>query len=216
MSIPGAFGGLPISQQHLLVCRVCLTDEELSVLAQRGTAIAHCPLSNFYFADVLLQVQKCRSLGVKVTPRLPSRFKGHLYVVEDQRLEQCQQPVDHTHVQYSPWRECCCTRCPAYLLRHVLLPLQVGLGTDVAGGYSYSMLDSIRQAVIASKAMRMQKIAQAGGVPPSDVDSHLVNWKQAFWLATMGGAEALGIQASSLFNAFRSSYVEPVPQLSFA
>ena len=47
---------------------VCLEDAELRVLAERGTAIAHCPLSNFFFADKLLRVRHCRSLGVKVGP----------------------------------------------------------------------------------------------------------------------------------------------------
>ena len=32
----------------------------------RGTAIAHCPLSNFFFADKLLHVRHCLRLGVKV------------------------------------------------------------------------------------------------------------------------------------------------------
>ena len=34
---------------------VCLTDDELRLMAQRGSAIAHCPLSNFFFADRLLR-----------------------------------------------------------------------------------------------------------------------------------------------------------------
>lgn len=34
--------------------------------------------------------------------------------------------------------------------------LQVGLGTDVAGGYSASMLDCIRQTMIATNVCRMQ------------------------------------------------------------
>lgn len=35
--------------------------------------------------------------------------------------------------------------------------LQVGLGTDVAGGYSSSMLDCLRQTMIATNVCRMQK-----------------------------------------------------------
>ena len=38
---------------------------------------------------------------------------------------------------------------------------QVGLGTDVAGGYSPSMLSAMRSAVIASKAVRMLHIDAA-------------------------------------------------------
>ena len=45
---------------------VCVTEAELRLLAERGTAIAHCPLSNAYFADVPLDVLRCRRLGVKV------------------------------------------------------------------------------------------------------------------------------------------------------
>lgn len=45
---------------------VTLTTQELQLLARKGTAIAHCPLSNFFFADVPLDVLKCLDLGVKV------------------------------------------------------------------------------------------------------------------------------------------------------
>ncbi len=45
---------------------VCLREGELRLLAERGTALAHCPLSNAYFADVPLDVLRCRQLGVKV------------------------------------------------------------------------------------------------------------------------------------------------------
>ena len=38
---------------------------------------------------------------------------------------------------------------------------QVGLGTDVAGGYSPSMLSAMRSAVLASKAVRMLHIDAA-------------------------------------------------------
>jgi guanine deaminase len=47
---------------------VTLTDDELALLAKRGTAIAHCPLSNFYFADVPLDTLRCLDAGVKVAP----------------------------------------------------------------------------------------------------------------------------------------------------
>ena len=111
---------------------MCLREDELRALAAKGTAIAHCPLSNFYFADVLLRVRHCIDLGVLV-----------------------------------------------------------GLGTDVAGGYSPSMLSAIRNAVITSKALRMQTLASSEA---SMADADLIDWKEAFYLATMGGAAALGIQ----------------------
>ncbi|XP_062874271.1 guanine deaminase [Trichomycterus rosablanca] len=58
--------------------------------------------------------------------------------------------------------------------------VKLGLGTDVAGGYSTSMLDAIRRAMDTSKALSMQ-------------DPHLqpLTFKEAFRLATLGGSEAL-------------------------
>ncbi|KAK7233185.1 imidazolonepropionase [Aureococcus anophagefferens] len=54
----------------------------------------------------------------------------------------------------------------------------VGLGTDIAGGYATSMLSACRHAVVASK--------HAANEP--DVD-----YRDAFWTATLGGARALGL-----------------------
>lgn len=84
----------------------------------------------------------------------------------------------------------------------------MGLGTDVAGGYSFSMLDAMRAAVVNSKAIRMQTLAlqdlarelvpQEGSaghpVLSADPDSDLIDFRGAFWLATKGGAHALGLQ----------------------
>ncbi|KAK9808225.1 hypothetical protein WJX73_000245 [Symbiochloris irregularis] len=136
-----------LTQRCVMAHAVWLEDDELRVLADRGSAIAHCPLSNFFFADKLLRVKHCRSLGVKV-----------------------------------------------------------GLGTDIAGGYSPSMLNAMRNAVIASKALRMQAIIHkhSKGQEPKakdreaeiDIDADLIGWKEALWLATQGGAEALGLQDS--------------------
>ena len=55
-----------LTQRTVMAHGVTLTDAELQLLADRGTAIAHCPLFNFYFADVPLDVQRCRKAGVKV------------------------------------------------------------------------------------------------------------------------------------------------------
>lgn len=66
---------------------VLLQPAEIDLLARRGCAIAHCPLSNAYFANVQLDVMDVLRRGCRVC-----------------------------------------------------------LGTDVAGGYSPSMLSAMRQA----------------------------------------------------------------------
>lgn len=60
--------------------------------------------------------------------------------------------------------------------------VKVGLGTDVAGGYSASMLDAIRRSMSASNTLKFNKVNETG-----------LTLKEAFRLATLGGSEVLGL-----------------------
>eukprot|EP00438_Fugacium_kawagutii_P008033 Skav209184 [mRNA] locus=scaffold1137:625723:634073:+ [translate_table: standard] len=95
--------------------------------------------------------------------------------------------------------------------------MKVGLGTDVAGGYSPSMLSAMRAAVLASKSLQFRSLARPsprftwqlalgsvpGGVSESNMaptctvaeakEMHDLNHFEALYLATMGGATALGL-----------------------
>ena len=65
---------------------------------------------------------------------------------------------------------------------------KVGLGTDVAGGYSPSMMNSQRMAVIASQSLQHQQ-EQSG-----ETSDCVLDYRHAFYLATLGGAQALGLE----------------------
>ncbi|KAF1550588.1 Guanine deaminase, partial [Eudyptula albosignata] len=60
--------------------------------------------------------------------------------------------------------------------------VKLGLGTDVAGGYSASMLDAIRKTMIASNSLQINKMNETG-----------LTLEEAFQLATLGGSQALGL-----------------------
>ncbi|KAJ9145500.1 Amidohydrolase [Pleurostoma richardsiae] len=62
--------------------------------------------------------------------------------------------------------------------------IKVGLGTDSGGGFSSSMLDSIRQTFIASNA---REVTSAG------LDKAL-SLEEGFYLATLGGAAVCGLE----------------------
>ena len=68
--------------------------------------------------------------------------------------------------------------------------IPVGLGTDVAGGYSPSMMHAARMAVVASHALQQQEYRP----DRSDNTSHVLDYRHAFYLATLGGATALRLQ----------------------
>ncbi|XP_014396717.1 PREDICTED: guanine deaminase [Myotis brandtii] len=60
--------------------------------------------------------------------------------------------------------------------------VKIGLGTDVAGGYSPSILDAIRRAVMVSNTISFTKINERS-----------LTLKEVFRLATLGGSQALGL-----------------------
>ena len=109
----------------------------MDLIQERGSGIAHCPLSNLFFANAVFPLRRA-------------------------------------------------------LDRH----MHVGLGTDISGGYSPSLLDGCRHAISSSRALH-------GGVhahlPPQErgAAGTAITHHEAFWLATAGGAEALDIATGS-------------------
>ena len=63
--------------------------------------------------------------------------------------------------------------------------VKMSIGTDVAGGHSASMLDAIRQSIVASTVTSFNA--------PEGSECKPLTYKEAFHLATVGGAEVLGM-----------------------
>uniref|UniRef100_A0A8C1AXG2 Guanine deaminase n=1 Tax=Cyprinus carpio carpio TaxID=630221 RepID=A0A8C1AXG2_CYPCA len=96
-----------------------LTDEELEIFHETGSAISHCPNSNISICSGMLNVRNVLNHKVKL-----------------------------------------------------------GLGTDVAAGYSPSMLDAMRRTLDTSKALTIQ-----------DPQHKTLSFEEVFRLATLGGSE---------------------------
>lgn len=118
-----ALDRLGLIREHTILAHAThLNDDDRSLLAAAGAGVAHCPLSNAYFANRPFSARAALDAGVRV-----------------------------------------------------------GLGTDVAGGPSPSLLSQCSHAVVAS-----QQLADAG-----DADAR-IDVATAFWMATLGGADLLG------------------------
>jgi guanine deaminase len=80
--------------------------------------------------------------------------------------------------------------------------LHVGLGTDISGGHSPSLLDACRHALVASRALEQgtdpRRPAKKRGWPGARIDLF-----EAFWLATAGGAEALDLPVGRIAPGWR-------------
>ena len=154
-----------LTDRCIMAHGVLLSDNDVRLMKDRGSAIAHCPLSNYYFAGHTLP---CRSL----------------------------------------------------MTNH---GVKIGLGTDVAGGYHPSIIDSSRITVLSSLSLLHQRNQKqessdtendtatipsatrrndnnvheeskehSSTTAQSDLDPTM-DYRHAFYLATLGGANALSL-----------------------
>lgn len=117
-------------------------------MIERGAGVAHCPLSNAYFANAVFPARRQLDAG-----------------------------------------------------------LRIGLGTDIAGGPSSSMFDQCRHAVTVSRMLDdgvdVDRPSKDRGRPGSAIDM-----ATAFWMATAGGAELLGLPVGLLAPGRRFDAIE--------
>lgn len=81
------------------------------------------------------------------------------------------------------------------LCRAIDRPLTVGLGSDIAGGYSPSIQVQMRHAVTTARNRESRRVealrAQGQGSDGGEAKGLRVNWRESLFLATKGGAKAL-------------------------
>jgi len=126
-----------MTSRTILAHGVLLSGSDMDLIHARQSGVAHCPLSNVYFAKAVFPLRAALEKG-----------------------------------------------------------LRVGLGTDIAGGPSVSMLDAIRMTVTAS---RMLDEGVDPTLPPDERGRRGArqDWRVAFHLATAGGAAALGLNVGT-------------------
>jgi guanine deaminase len=116
-------------------------------------------------------------------------------------------------------RQCGIAHCPLSNLyfSHAVFParkaldagLKVGLGTDISGGPSPSILHNCQQAVSASRALEdgvNPRLAEDDRGSPGS----RINFREAFWMATTGGAKVLGLKVGRFEpgNAFDAMVID--------
>ncbi|MDQ2066990.1 guanine deaminase [Xinfangfangia sp. CPCC 101601] len=133
--------GLMTERTVLAHCNF-VSDPDMGLMAERGVAVAHCPMSNAYFANAIFPMRRALERGV-----------------------------------------------------------EAGLGTDISGGFSPSLLDGMRHALMSSRHLG------AGTDPGLSPDQRGSNETplsavEVFWLATAGGGEALSLPIGQLREGF--------------
>ena len=133
--------GLLTPQTILAHCDF-IDDADMGVIRVAESGIAHCPLSNLYFANAIFPARKALDRG-----------------------------------------------------------LQVGLGTDIAAGANPGILHNCQMAVTASRALEdgvnPDLPAEERGTAGTRID-----FREAFWMATAGGGEALGLKVGKFVEDY--------------
>ena len=78
----------------------------------------------------------------------------------------------------------------APIRKYLDLGMKVGLGTDSGGGYSGSILDAMRQAVIVGNADLRDRSKRKAG---KEGGEGRIGLEEVFYMATLGGARVLGL-----------------------
>ena len=110
-----------------------ITPSDMDTIVSAGASVAHCPLSNFFFANAVLPVRGALERG-----------------------------------------------------------MHIGLGTDISGGPSPSILNTAGNAVIASRVLEDGVDATVPAESRGSDNSRLT-FTEAFWMATTGGGISLGL-----------------------
>ncbi len=79
--------------------------------------------------------------------------------------------------------------------------LLVGMGTDVSGGPSASILDNCSHAINASRALE-EGVNPALSADERGTPNTRLDFKEAFWMATSGGAQALKLNIGQFTTGY--------------
>lgn len=108
-----------------------------------------------------------------------------------------------TSVAHCPLSNAYFSAEPFHLREALENDVKVGLGTDIAGGYHIDIMSSMRQAVAVSRmreGSRIMSIQASGNVSMEETNATKplsIDWKESLYLATRGGAIALGLQPAA-------------------
>lgn len=119
-----------------------LNDHDYDLFSKQGVAVAHCPISNVYFGNAVLPINRV-------------------------------------------------------LAHHV----KTGLGTDISGGYSPSLYQNMRQAVMSSR-MLQDGVDNQLSADKRGVNDSAISVKTAFYLATLGGAQSLHLKTGKIAEGY--------------
>lgn len=141
-----------IGRRTVLAHANLMSPRDMEQVAALGGSVAHCPYSNFYFANAVFPLRAALAKG-----------------------------------------------------------LRVGLGTDISGGPSASMFETIRMALVAARALESGVDPALARAARGRADSR-ISVATAFYLATAAGGEALDLPVGRIAPGYAFDAIGIDPQ----
>lgn len=172
------------------------SDKALTAFGEMAAATGahiqtHCSESDWEHAHVLDRCAKTDTAALNDFGLLTRKtILAHANFVTDNDMEMIR--TAGAGVAHCPLSNIYFSNAVFPLRRALEKGVRVGLGTDISAGPSASLFDAARSAIAASRLLEdgvdPSKPADKRGVAGSRID-----FRTAFWMATMGGAEILDL-----------------------
>ena len=177
------------------------TDEALAGLGELakkyGTHIqSHCSESDWEHNYVLERMHKSDTFALHEMGLLQDKaVMAHAVFLSDADADLFAETG--TAIAHCPISNVCFSNGVLPAARFTRKGIDIGLGTDISGGFSPSLFDNIRQAVISSRMLE-EGVDPSLAAPERGLPHSRITANEAFYYATAGGGQSLSLPIGRL------------------
>ena len=179
-----------LTKKTVLAHGVHLNSNERAILSENGSSIAHCPLSNIYFANGVLPVRKCLEEGVKIG--LGTDVAGGY------------SPTMLSAMRHTVLSSTMLTEGVTNYIHHDEENLGIeGKNNEKDHHERISATSSTESEENEMKARKTKHDNNTTNTPVkntmkanTNLTHQVIDYKEAFYLATLGGAQCLGMEST--------------------
>ena len=177
------------------------TDEALAGLGKLakkyGTHIqSHCSESDWEHNYVFNRMHKSDTFALHEMGLLQNKaVMAHAIFLSDEDADLFAETG--TAIAHCPISNVCFSNGVLPAARFTRKGIDIGLGTDISGGFSPSLFDNIRQAVISSRMLE-EGVDPSLAAPERGLPHSRITANEAFYYATAGGGQSLSLPIGRL------------------
>jgi guanine deaminase len=177
------------------------TDEALAGLGELAKKYdthiqSHCSESDWEHNYVLERMQKSDTFALHEMGLLQDKaVMAHAVFLSDADADLFAKTG--TAIAHCPISNVCFSNGVLPASRFTRKGIDIGLGTDISGGFSPSLFDNIRQAVISSRMLE-EGVDPSLAAPERGLPQSRISANESFYYATAGGGQSLSLPIGRL------------------